>query len=342
MEKKNFINSVFSGLIILSILVLAFLVLKPFVIPIILGLLLAYLLYPVYKKLNKLIKKRGLSSFILIFILFIIILVPLIYITPLLAEESFNMYHGLQNLNVGSTLQGLFPKLVDAQLAYQINLSVTNVINKLTTSALNLFSNVLVNLPDLLIKFFIFLFVFFFTLKDYDKLKKFFMKLSPFSKNSEEKLTREFKGITNAVLLGQVLVGVIQGLLLGLGLFILGFDNILIWTFIAVIASIIPLVGPWLVWVPLAIFSFMEGNITAAIILTIYGAFFVSIIDNILRPYFLSKSSRLPIPVSLIGTLGGLYFMGIIGLIIGPLILAYALMFIEFYQEGRLNEISKR
>ena len=240
MGKGNFINSIFSGVIILGILVLAFLVLRPFVIPIILGFLLAYLLYPVYKKLNKVIKKKGLTSFILIFILFIIILVPLIYIAPLLAEQTFSMYRGLQDLNVGSTLQGIFPKLVDSQMAYQINLSVTNVINQLTTGALNLFSNILVNLPDLLIKFFIFLFVFFFTLKDYDKLKKFIMKLSPFSKKSEDKLAKGFKGITNAVLLGQVLVGIIQGLLLGLGLFVLGFENVLVLTFIAVIASFIP------------------------------------------------------------------------------------------------------
>jgi predicted PurR-regulated permease PerM len=70
--------------------------------------------------------------------------------------------------------------------------------------------------------------------------------------------------------------------------------------------------------------------------------FFISLIDNVLRPYILSKRSSLPIVLSVIGTIGGLYFFGIVGLVLGPLILAYVLIIIEFYQQGKLNELFNR
>ena len=74
----------------------------------------------------------------------------------------------------------------------------------------------------------------------------------------------------------------------------------------------------------------------------LYGALFVGTIDNLLRPYLLSRQSNLPISVSIIGTIGGLYFFGILGLIFGPLIFAYALIIIEFYRKGKLDELFRK
>ena len=74
----------------------------------------------------------------------------------------------------------------------------------------------------------------------------------------------------------------------------------------------------------------------------IYGALFVSTVDNILRPYILSKKSTLPIALSVIGTIGGLYFFGLSGLVLGPLVLAYTIIIIEFYRQGKLDELFKK
>ena len=74
----------------------------------------------------------------------------------------------------------------------------------------------------------------------------------------------------------------------------------------------------------------------------LYGGLFVSTIDNLVRPYLLSKRSNLPIALSIIGTIGGFYSFGIAGLILGPLILAYCLIILEFYREGRLDELFKK
>jgi predicted PurR-regulated permease PerM len=171
------------------------------------------------------------------------------------------------------------------------------------------------------------------------KLKDYLFGLSPFSKSTEKKFLEEFKGITKSIVVGQVLIGIIQGLAIGIGLFFLGVPNALMLTLAAAIVSIVPVLGSWLVWLPVSIILLMTGSTFAGVFLFFYGALFVSIIDNFLRPYFLSKGSHLSVPLGVIGTIGGLFFFGIAGLILGPLILAYALIILEFYRQGKLNEL---
>jgi predicted PurR-regulated permease PerM len=142
-------------------------------------------------------------------------------------------------------------------------------------------------------------------------------------------------------MIGQVFIGILQALALSICFLILGIPNVLTLTFLTMVVGIIPVLGAWLVWFPAAIYLFVAGDFTAGIIISLYGGLFVSNIDNFIRPYLLSRSSRLPISIGLIGTIGGLYFIGIAGLILGPLILAYSLIIIEFYKEGRLGEISR-
>ena len=110
-------------------------------------------------------------------------------------------------------------------------------------------------------------------------------------------------------------------------------------TLAACVVSILPVLGSWLVWLPVSVVLIMAGNTFSGIFLFLYGALFVSIIDNFLRPYFLSKGSNLSVPLSVIGTIGGLFFFGIAGLVLGPLVLACTLIILELYKQGKLNEL---
>jgi predicted PurR-regulated permease PerM len=220
--------------------------------------------------------------------------------------------------------------------------SIQTLIGKAFTAVLNHLSDILVNLPNLLLQLAVFIFTFYFAVRDSGKLKGYFSKLSPFSASTEQKLMSEFRGITNSIVYGHVLIGILQGLLVGVGLFILGVPKALILTSVAVIASIIPVLGSWIVWLPISIFLIASGQTSSGLFLFLYGLLFVSTIDNILRPLFISKNSNLNVALSVIGTIGGLYFFGIIGLVLGPLILAYILIIFDFYREGKLSELFKK
>lgn len=341
MEIKKIDNAV-SLIIMAGVFILAFLVIRPIVIAILFGFLFAYILHPVYLKLKKLTKNPSLTAGIIVILLIGLIAVPLFYFTPTIIKQTFEIYRQLQELNIGKTLNNIFPTLIDTSMIYTINMNFLNIISQAVNSFMNQFSDILTFLPTLLLQLFIGFFTIFFAIRDIDKFNNFLKRVSPFDKKTEKKLGLEFRNITNSIVFGQVLIGVIQGLCMGLGLLLLGFDNFLTLTVISIILGIIPVIGPVVLWLPLSLFLIVQGNITSGIILALYGGLFVSTIDNFLRPYLLSRSSNLPIYVSLIGTLGGLLFMGIIGLIIGPLILAYALIILEIYSQKKQSYINKK
>lgn len=328
--------------VIALLFIVAVLVLKPILISIIIGLLLAYIFHPVYEKIHSKVKRKNLSAVILIFGMTIIIIVPLIFVIPMIVRQMFESYIYLQGVNFADAVTKFFPSLFTADSSRVFAVNFNSFVSTTITSLMNEFTVFIVNFPTILLHFAVILFTFYFSVRDADKLKEYLVKLSPFSLETEKKFGEEFRNITDAVIYGQILIGVVQGLTLGIGLFFLGVPKFLVLTLIAIIASTIPILGSWLVWLPTGLFMIISGNQTKGVILLLYGLFFVSIIDNVLRPYFLSKKSSLSLPLSIIGVIGGLYSFGIIGLVLGPLIMAYAMIVVDFYKQGRFNELFKQ
>ena len=326
------------GAIIIGIFILAFFILKPIIIPIIFGILFAYIFNPIYKWLYSLMRRKNLAATILIMGIIFIITLPLVYFAPIIVREAVDTLILLQNFNLASLLS----EYMNSEVAQEFSVNLENIFSQITVVFINQFKIILINLPSFILKFAVFLFTFFFVIRDSDEIKKYVSSLSPFSKITEVKFLRELRGITNAIVFGQILVGLLQGIAVGAALFILGVPKAIILTILASLLSIIPILGSWLVWAPVSLYLLSIGQIFQGFFLLIYGAFFISSIDNIIRPYILSRQSNLPIALSIIGTIGGLYFFGIAGLILGPLILAYVLIIIEFYREGRLNDLFKR
>jgi len=323
------------GAIILGIFVLTFFILKPIIIPIIFGLLFAYIFSPLYKKIKTKIKGKNIPALLLLLGLVVLIAVPMFYIVPILVNQAFDTYVLIQNVNMNEIVGGF----VQSDISSTIAINLDNLIGQIFSGFLNQFKNMLINLPSMLLLFAVFLFTFYFAIRDSDDLREYISTLSPFSDSTEKKFLKEFRGITNAIVFGQVFIGIIQGLAVGVGLFFLGVPKTLILTFIASIVSMIPILGSWIVWFPVGLYLIFAGQMFHGIFLLLYGALFVSTIDNLLRPYILSKQSNLPIALSVIGTIGGLYFFGIAGLVLGPLVLAYVLIIIEFYQQGKLKDL---
>jgi len=335
MTDSNNVKRGIVGAIILAIFALTFLIIRPIIIPIIFGLLFSYIFKPVYKKIKTVVKNENLSASLLVIGLITLIALPVIYLVPVIVNQTFDTYVMIQNLN----LTEIIGNFIKSDIASTLAINLDNIIGAIFTSFLVQFKDMLVNLPSLIFQFAVFLFTFYFATKDSEKLQEYITSLSPFSKTTERRFLKEFRGITNAIIFGQVFIGIIQGLALGAGLFFLGVPKVLILTFIAAILSMIPILGSWLVWLPVSIFLLITDQTFAGIFLILYGGLFISSIDNLLRPYILSKQSTLPIALSLIGTIGGLFFFGIIGLVLGPLVIAYTLIIIEFYRQGKLKDL---
>ncbi|MEK6844031.1 MAG: AI-2E family transporter [Nanoarchaeota archaeon] len=327
-------------ILILVLAVLVFILVKPILLSILGGLILAYTFFPLYKVvLNKIKAKNTAASIISVFVILLII-IPLYFLAPLMINQVFEVFQYAKTVNSQNFIKGLFPSAPESFIV-QLTVTADNIISKISSGVLNYLINFLLEIPTILFNLIIVAFVFFFALRDGDKLSEFFSALSPLEKSQEKKLVQQFKDITNSVVYGQIMIGLVQGIIAGLGFFIFGIPNALILTLLAVVLSIIPLIGPFILWGPAVIFLFLKGNTVATTTYLIYNVFIVSTIDNILRIYLLTKKTKLSQAIVLIGMIGGLFIFGVLGLIIGPLLLAYFLTFLEAYKDKNFSSLFK-
>ena len=324
--------------IVAILIILAIIVIKPFLISIIGGLLLAYVSMPVYKKINLIVKNKSAASFLLVMLIVAGILAILWFATPVLIKQSFEFLIEIQKVDMQSIVTKLFPTASESFIT-QMTVTLNNVVSKAFSSGTNYLGEFLSNLPKILLDLFILGFIFFFAMRDSDKIISFAKGISPLTEAKEKIVIKHFKDMTGAIIYGWVIVGIVQGTLAGIGFFLFGIKNALVLTFLAIFMSIIPFLGPAFVWVPISIFLLIQGDTPVFIGFILYNLLIVSLADNILRSYIISRRTDISPAIILIGMLGGIFVFGVVGLIIGPLVLAYLLTLLESFKDKSIYSL---
>ena len=323
-------------MVVLTILV--FILVQPILVAILWGFILAYVFIPVFKPIKARIKSRNIASGLTLLIAAVILILPLWFILPIMVDNVFDLFRTSQEVDVQGFVSTIFPTASD-DFKVQLVLTITNGISKISGLIINYLVDFLLNGITIALHLAITSFVFFFTLRDMPKLMEFVSGLSPLSKKQNATLVKHYKDITHSLVYGQVIVGLVQGLLAGLGMLIFGIDNVFVLTMLAVIFSIIPIIGPGIIWVPLTIFLFATGSQLIAVGFLLYNIFITSTSDNFMRLYLISKRSSLSQGLIIVGMIGGFITFGLLGIILGPLILAYFVTFLKAYKEGTLTSL---
>jgi len=338
--KEDDFKKVMMTLITIGLLVLAFIIIQPIIIAVLFGLILSYIFFPVYTRLYSKIKSPNISALLVVLGCLLVLLVPIIILIPIIANQAVDVYITMQTLDVSTALQESFPSFFSSlSNPADIAAAVTSFTSHIANLVLSTFQQILFNIPSILLQTVVVVFTFFFMLRDHDEMKIYFFSLSPFSKETQQRFYNKFEQVTNSIIYGQLIVGLAQGIIAGAGYFIFGVPNALLLTILTMLVGIIPVIGPWLVWMPIDIYLFASGNTGAALGLLIYGLLVVNWIDSLIRPLVVSRMTKMNSAIALIGMVGGLYVFGIIGLILGPLVLAYLLLIAEFYKEKRFKSI---
>lgn len=335
--EDEFFKKIMTAVILITLIALTFFILKPILYSMIIGLIIAYIFSPVYNWTNRRIKSKNLSASFICAFLILLILIPFWFLTPIVINQSIKLYLASQQIDFMTPLKTAFPSFFATdQFSAEVASILQSFVKKITNYLVDSFSNLILNFPTLLLQFFVVLFTLFFALRDKDEFIGYVKGLLPFSKEVEIKLFDYSRGITSAVIYGQVVVGILQGLIAGIGFFIFGVSNSLILTLVAMLVSILPLLGPYLIWVPVVIYLLVAGNTFSAIGVLIFGLI-ASTVDNFLRPAIVSRRTKLHSSIVLTGMIGGLFVFGILGLILGPLILSYLLVILEFYKNRNVK-----
>ena len=155
----------------------------------------------------------------------------------------------------------------------------------------------------------------------------------PFSYETADALRDRFFSVTEATLLGTMLIAVIQGSLVGAGFGIVGLPNPFFWGTVTAIASILPVLGTALVWLPAVLVLLVQNRYGAAITMLIIGAGVASNIDNLIRPLVYRRVSHIHPMITLVGAFAGVKYFGLLGVLLGPLAIAYLFELLSFYRE---------
>lgn len=334
MEEVYF-RKIMTTIILAILIVMSFLLLKPILLSIVFGIIVAFMFMPVYNWLYKKINSKNIAASLICFFLILIIILPLWFLTPIVVDQSIKIYMSSQQMDFIKPLKSIFPALfASEEFSAEIGSILHSFVTKITNQLMNSLSSLILNFPTIFLQSLVVFFTLFFVLRDKEELTSYITSLLPFPKEVEKKLFESSKNITSSVIYGQIVIGLVQGLLLGLGLFIFRVPNALILTVLSCLAGIFPIIGVAIVWVPVTIYLLIAGNTLPAAGVIIFGLISSSI-DNLLRPIIVSKRTKVPSSLILIGMIGGLYLFGILGLILGPLILAYLLIILEIYRNKR-------
>lgn len=321
---------------------LSYLMFRPFLSPLVWSLVLSIVFYPLYAVILRLVKVRTVASVMAVTVIVLTIIGPVSYFSLLLAAEAKHFFEGLDS-GAAQVLQDLLhdPKIkavVDRVAALfgvsQAEIDKT-VVERVANFGRDLFGKVTYGVGGVLSGIVDFLLmtvtIFFFFRDGTDFVQKIHYYL-PFSESQKERLDRQIRDIIVSTIYGGVVVALVQGVVGGIAFSLLGIRSAILWGFAMSIATFIPLFGAFTVWGPMTAYLYLTGAIDKAVILAVVGIFGISLIDNILRPIIIGNRTKMPILVIFFSVLGGLKLFGLIGLILGPLVLALFVSVVEIFR----------
>lgn len=154
----------------------------------------------------------------------------------------------------------------------------------------------------------------------------------PFSADTADALRLHFHRVTQATLLGTVATAAAQGILIGLAFFLSGLPEPVFWGAMAAFASILPVLGTGLVWLPAVLVLFFQDRLGAMLVMLVVGSLVASNVDNFIRPLVYRRVSNIHPMVTLVGAFAGIKYFGLPGLLLGPLGIAYFFELLRFYK----------
>lgn len=335
---------------LLALLITLVWIISPFIPSIVIGAVIATGFYPLHEHIVHGVKgHRSIGALISTLIILAIILVPVSWFISHLTSQAVGIYDYLgSRVTVLLELDiNLLPNIIResfagkyiAQFENVLPIQTADIVDFATTLIQNA-SQFLVNqtttfakqLSVLAVYLFIFVLSIFFFLRDGDKVIHEIKELIPLAKKYREILFKKLKQMSRGILYGVFGAAMAQGFLGGVGFALAGIENAAFWGTLMAFFAIVPYIGSTVIWVPAALILLLTGHWVAALFLVGWGIFIVGTIDNFIKPLVIGESARIHPLLSFLTILGGIFTMGLPGLIIAPYLLSLALTFIHIYK----------
>lgn len=271
--------------------------------------------------------KKWLAALVLILCCGIIIAIPIFALVKLLLPKiDFAMEHSAEWLEQAKR----FVAQINRQVP-QLRIDDTRIQQGLQ-KALTILPTFLGGTMSVLFNILAAFFILYFMLISGRDMERKLIRLLPLREENKDSLWCETKNMVVSNAVGIPVLMICQSGIAVLGYWIFGVPQALFWGILTGVATILPMVGTMIIWVPICIVAFMKGNIGSAIGLTLYCAIIVSNIDNVLRFTIMKKIGDVHPLITVFGVILGMQLFGIMGLIFGPLLIAYFILLIKIYR----------
>jgi predicted PurR-regulated permease PerM len=339
-------SNLFLSIIFLVALGFVLLLLSGFATPLVLGALLATITHTFYKKLVKNFRgNKTIAALLVLLIIVLIIIIPFFGILTLLVNEAFDLVAQIQNQLASERPFGDVIDNFSGQLSVNVQNFIENNILPNLSQIGSFFTTqgraLLTNATRLGIGFFVLFVTIFYLLRDGDRFGKFLDTFSPLKHSDNKRLYQIFKDTGQAIFFGNFVSAIAQGFVGGLGFFIFGLTSPLFWGTIMAFLALIPLLGPYIIAIPAAIYLFAVGKTGIAIGFLLYNILIVSTVDNIVKPILIGDKIKVHPLFILLAILGGIKIFGLMGIVYGPLIAAVFMSLVHVAQERGIVSTTK-
>ncbi len=333
MVMNRIVEYVFFFGLIAGVAFLVWEMLQPFISALALSAIIVTICYPLYTRVLRFVPRHNETAAALLTTVLVIaiVFVPVFFLTSSLVSEALSIYNqssaradgfGQSVISVEQTVRDYVPGL---------ELNAMEYIKQAAGWLAGNFGAIFASTAQTIFLFFIAMIGSFYLFRDGRAFTKHLIAISPLPDGQDEKILMRLAVAVRSVATGTLMLAVIQGLLTGLGLYLFGFERVVLWGTIAGFGALIPGVGTTIVFIPAVVFLVISEAYGAAIGLAVWGMFAVGLIDNVLGPYLMSRGNALHPFVVLLAVLGGLSLFGPIGLIVGPVIVSLFKVLLELY-----------
>ena len=323
-------------------------ILLPFFGAVLWGTVIATLFVPLHRRLLASTGQRqNLAAFLTVMIIIAIVILPMTLIAASLTKEALGVYGKVQSGEMdpvrffkqvhdvspvwASTLLDRFG--LESLSAAQEKLSAGLMAGSqyIATQALSIGQSTF----DFIANLFVMLYLLFFLLRDEKALSRRISDAIPLLAEHRQAFLLKFSIVIRATVKGDMLVALLQGTLGGLIFWFLGISAPLLWAVVMAFFSLLPAIGAGLIWIPVAVYLLATGAIWQGVVLIIFGALIIGLVDNFLRPILVGNDTKMPDYVVLVSTVGGLATFGLNGLVIGPVIAAMFIAAWDIFSASR-------
>lgn len=301
---------------------------------------LVILFYPVHLRLSKRIRRPSLAALVSCLLVILIILVPVSVITLAVVNELAGALQSLQaavnhlldpNSRFTGPILNFVSRFVDiSQLRSEEFLAerLRGVSGQLAGQTLGFIGGIV----GVIVQMFFVIFTMYYFFKDGDNIFRSVRDALPLEREQAESIMARTREVIDASVYGVITIAIIQGTLGGLAFWVLGLPSAIIWGVAMTFLSMVPMLGAFLVWVPAAIYLALTGHYIKAILLALWGTLVIGMIDNFLRPTMVGSRTRLHELLIFFSVLGGLKVFGVLGVVLGPVVLAITLALLDVYK----------